>query len=92
MRIGDEEVNLGVAEGNIFAAASSGRLAQQLLEARLQEELRRGIPKVSVNDVEHDWTLLQRAVNAPDNQVAARDARPLQAGSQLRWAPTGNRP
>jgi len=42
--------------------------------------------------VEHDWTLLEKAVNAPDNQLAAQDARPLQAGSQLRWAPTGNRP
>ena len=92
MRIGDEEVSLGVAEGNLFATASSGRLAQQLLEARLREELRRGSPKVSANGVEHDWTLLEKAVNAPDNQLAAQDARPLQAGSQLRWAPTGNRP
>jgi hypothetical protein len=92
MRIGDEEVSLGVAEGNLFATAPSGRLAQQLLEARLREELRRGSPKVSANGVEHDWTLLEKAVNAPDTQLAARDARPLQAGSQLRWAPTGNRP
>jgi hypothetical protein len=92
MRIGDEEVSLGVAEGNLFAVASSGRLAQQLLEARLQEELRRGNPKVSVSDVERDWTLLEKAVNAPDNQLAARDARPLPSGTQLRWAPAGNRP
>jgi hypothetical protein len=92
MRIGDEEVNLGVAEGNLFAAASSGRLPQQLLEARLQEELRRGIPKVSASDIEHDWALLERAVNAPENQVAARDARPLQAGSQIHWVQAGNRP
>jgi hypothetical protein len=93
MRVGEEAIDLGLAEGNIFAPASSGRFAQQLLEARLQEELRRGNPpKVSEDDVEHDWTLLQRAVNAPDNQLAARDARPLPGGSQLRWARAGNRP
>ena len=75
MRIADEAVSLGVAQGNIFAPESSRRFAQQLLEARLQEELRRGNPpKVSENDVEHDWTLLQKAMNTPDNQVATRDA------------------
>jgi hypothetical protein len=91
MHVGDEEVNLGVTEGNIFAAESSGRFAQQLLEARLQEELRRdNRSKVSGSDVEHDWTLLQEAVNT-SSQVAARDARPLPA-AQSRWERAGNRP
>jgi hypothetical protein len=93
MRIADEAVSLGVAQGNIFAPESSRRFAQQLLEARLQEELRRGNPpKVSENDVEHDWTLLQKAMNTSDNQVATRDATPLQAASQSRWMRGGNRP
>jgi len=92
MRVGKEEVDLGVAQGNIFSAESSGQFAQQLLEARLQEELRRGNPpKVSESDVEKDWTLLQRAMDTSDNQVATRDARPLQAASQ-RWIHRGNRP
>jgi hypothetical protein len=93
MRIADEAVSLGVAQGNIFAPESSRRFAQQLLEARLQEELRHGNPpKVSENDVEHDWTLLQKAMNTSDNQVATRDATPLQAASQSRWMRGGNRP
>ena len=83
IRVGSEEVDLGVAQGNIFSAESSGRFTQQLLEARLQEELRRGNPpKVSESDVEKDWTRLQRAMDTSDNQVATRDARPLQAASQ----------
>jgi hypothetical protein len=83
IRVGNEEADLGVAQGNIFSAESSGQFAQQLLEARLQEELRRGNPpKVSESDVEKDWTRLQRAMDTSDNQVATRDARPLQAASQ----------
>ena len=83
IRVGNEEADLGVAQGNIFSAESSGRFTQQLLEARLQEELRRGNPpKVSESDVEKDWTRLQRAMDTSDNQVATRDARPLQAASQ----------
>jgi hypothetical protein len=95
MHIGDEAVDVGVAPGNIFAAESSGRLAQQILEARLREELRRGgPPKVSENDVERDWALLQKAldVSSDDDEAAVRSAKPLQAASQLRWGHAGNRP
>lgn len=92
MRVGNEELDLGVAQSNLFGAGSSGQFAQQLLEARLQEELRRGNPpKVSEDDVEKDWTLLQKAMDTADNHVAAQDARPLQAASQ-RWIRRGNRP
>jgi hypothetical protein len=93
LRIGDEAVNVGVASGNIFAANSSEHLAQQILEARLREELRRGNPpKVSESDVEHDWKLLQEARNASDPEVNAHATRPLQPGTQLRWGQPGNRP
>jgi hypothetical protein len=91
LRMEEETVNLGVAEGNIFGAQSSRGLAQQLLKARLQEELRRGNPKVSESDLEHDWKLLQKAMNAPDDQVAQSD-KALPAGSQSHWNRAGNRP
>jgi len=92
MHIGEEDVSMGVAQGNIFAVESSGRFARQLLKARLQEELRRGNPpKVSESDVEHDWQLLQKALNVPDVEVA-RSAKPLQAGLMSRWSSVGNRP
>jgi len=79
MKIGDETVSLGVTHGNILAADSSARLAKQLLEVRLQEELRRGNPpKVSATDVDRDWSLLQKITDASGAQLAARDARTLQ--------------
>jgi hypothetical protein len=93
MLIGEESVNMGVAQGNIFSTESSRGFAQQLLKARLQEELRRGNPpKVSESDIENDWNLLEKALNASDNQFASRSAKPLQSGSQLRWIRAGNRP
>ncbi len=89
MRVGDEEVSLGVAESNLFSAESSGRFVQQLLEARLLEELRRGNPpKVSESDVEKDWALLQKAMDTPENQVATRTL----PGASQRWIHPGNRP
>jgi hypothetical protein len=63
-----------------------------LLEARLEQELRRGkSPKVSESDVERDWALLQKAIGASDNQLTAQETRPAQGG-QSRWARAGNRP
>ncbi|MFZ0773337.1 MAG: hypothetical protein WCA49_09740 [Candidatus Sulfotelmatobacter sp.] len=92
MHVGEDVVNMGVAQGNIFAEESSGRFAQQLLKARLQEELRRGkAPKVSESDVEHDWQLLQKALNASGDEVAS-SAKPLPAGAQSHWSGAGNRP
>ncbi len=93
VNLGEQAVNLGVAQGNIFAGESSGRFVQQLLEARLHEELRRGNPpKVSESDIEHDWELLQKARNASDNELAVGATKPLQPGTQLRWVRAGNRP
>ncbi|MFZ0417664.1 MAG: hypothetical protein WAM04_06145 [Candidatus Sulfotelmatobacter sp.] len=94
MGAGDEAVDVGVAPGNIFAEEASGRFAQQILEARLREELRRGNPpKVSESDVEHDWSLLQKALDiSSDEEAAARSVKPLQASWPLRWIRAGNRP
>ena len=88
---GEQVVSVGITGENLFDKDSSAQFAQQLLEARLRAELRRGNPpKVSENDVEHDWNLLQKALNASDNQVATGASRPLQTGA--RWERGGNRP
>ncbi len=88
MRVAHDEVNLGLVRNNLFTTESDGRFTQQLLEARLEEELRHGSsPKVSESDLEKDWTLLQKAVSVSDNQIATRDA-----SSQSRWSRAGNRP
>jgi hypothetical protein len=85
MHLGEETVSVGVTGGNIFAKSSSSstQFAQQLLEARLWEELRRGNPpKVSENDIERDWKLLQKARNVADDVVTARSARLTQPSSR----------
>jgi hypothetical protein len=93
MRVAGEAVTVGVAQSNLFATQSSGRLAQEILEARLREELRRGNPpKVSESDVKHDWLLLQKARNVPDEEVASRSARQSPTAIQSRWSGPGNRP
>lgn len=88
---GDEVVSVGVAGGNIFANDAAQPFTQQLLEARLHAELRRGSsPKVSESDVARDWNLLQKAlIGSTDTEVAAQPRRTLQTGSLSR---AGNRP
>jgi hypothetical protein len=81
----EDDVTLGVTQKNILATDSSDRLAPQLLEARLREELHKGKPpKVSESDVERDWSLLQKALNTPDHddEVAKTAAKPLPSASQ----------
>jgi hypothetical protein len=71
MAIGDERLNVGIVAANVLGTNSSTVLAKQILEARLQEELRRGNPpKSSYSDVKQDWTLMQQARNASGEQVA----------------------
>jgi hypothetical protein len=90
---GEEVVSVGVAGGNILGNDAGERITQQLLEARLQGELRRGSPpKVSESDVARDWNLLQKAVNGSDREVAVQPHRALQTGSQSRSDSAGNRP
>ena len=65
---------------------------QELLEARLRAELKKGVPKVSESDVTRDWDLLQRAVNNSNNELAAQRGKLLPI-SQARVERTGgNRP
>ena len=90
---GDETEDFGIAAANVFGAEYSGRFVQELLEARLYEELRKGNPaKVSETDVERDWKLLQRTLNAGNDQVASGISRTLPAASQTRWGDSGDRP
>ncbi|MGA6980269.1 MAG: hypothetical protein WBZ11_01820 [Candidatus Sulfotelmatobacter sp.] len=79
----DEEVNIGLAEGNILTTSSPNQFAHKILEARLREELRHGNPpKVSESDVERDWALLQKTLNRGQEQVASRSSQALQGDSE----------
>ncbi len=91
--IGEEVVSVGISSSNILGSDAPVPFTQELLEARLHAELRRGSPpKVSESDVTRDWNLLQQAMNGSDVQVAAQPRRPQQAGPQSRSERAGNRP
>ncbi len=93
VHVGGEVVSIGVSGSNILAYDAPEQLTEQLLEARLHAELRRGNPpKASESDITRDWNLLQKAMNRSDADVAARPSRPLQPGSQARVERAGNQP
>jgi hypothetical protein len=61
VRVGDEIVDVGVSRRNVLSPSGSPELSQELLEARLREELRRSAAsKTSESDVISDWKLLQK--------------------------------
>jgi hypothetical protein len=93
IHVGEQLVSVGVSGGNILTNDAPGPFVQQLLEARLHEELRRGNPpKVSESDVTRDWALLQKAMNRSEAEVAVRAHKPLQPGAQARAESGGNQP
>ena len=67
MKHGERFVNVGLAADNVLSSGAPPALVQQLLEARLQTELRRGAPtRVSGAEIARDWRLLQEALNQAD--------------------------
>jgi hypothetical protein len=93
IQVGDEVLSLGISGSNIFANDAPEPLTQELLEARLRAELRRGsAPKASESDVTRDWNLLQEAVNGSNVEVAAQSRRAQQASSEWRSGRASNQP
>ena len=75
MRIGEKFVRVGVTAGNVMSGNAPPALVRQLLEARLQSELRHPLPNsISETEVERDWTLLHQAASQADSQLTARSA------------------
>jgi hypothetical protein len=91
IHVGEEVVSVGVSGSNILADDAPEPFLQQLLEARLRSELKRGNPpKASESDVTRDWNLLQKAMGS-DAEVTERSHRSLQPASQSRSG-AGNQP
>jgi hypothetical protein len=91
--MGEEVVSVGVSGSNILANDAPEPFTQELLAARLRDELRRGKPpKASESDVTRDWNLLQKAMNGSDAEMAAPSRRPPQPGFQARTDRASNRP
>jgi hypothetical protein len=93
IHVGEEVVSVGVADSNLFASDAPEQFTEQLLEARLHAELRKGNPpKASESDITRDWNLLQRAMNGSEGEMAARGRRPMQGGGLVRVERSGNQP
>jgi hypothetical protein len=83
---GDSQIRIGAAADNVLSGNAPPQLVRQLLEARLQSELRRKSAQgVSETEVARDWKLLLRAMGEGDSPFTARSA---QRSENIR----GNRP
>jgi hypothetical protein len=90
--VGEDVVSVGISGSNILSEEAPQPLTQELLEARLRTELRRGKPpKASESDVTRDWDLLQKAKNGSEVEESAQSHRPSQPGPQSREH-SANRP
>src|SRR5260370_26796965 len=90
---GEEVASVGVSPSNILDHYSANRFTQQLLEARLQAELRRGPSlNVSASDAARACDFLQKSRNNHDTEASVRPNRNPQTGSSPRLERAGNRP
>jgi hypothetical protein len=73
MQVGDNLVQIGASADNILSAGAPPELVRQILEARLQAELRGKAPKgVSESEVARDWKLLQQTLDESDSHGTMR--------------------
>jgi hypothetical protein len=85
---GDQPVQIGASAGNVLSDTATPQLAQQIIAARLQSELRHAPPHgISQADVRRDWNLLQQAMpqqatfREPAIQSAEQQASAAEGGS-----------
>jgi hypothetical protein len=70
VRVGERLVDVGIAPENVLSTPGSPELSQELLQARLREELRRSAAsKTSESDVISDWNLLQKVTPASETST-----------------------
>lgn len=79
LRAGDKTVQIGMAADNVLSGNAPLEFQRQLLEARLQAELRRGSSQaLSETELERDWELLQRTMTARGASAATEIARHME--------------
>lgn len=68
VRMGENLVQIGVAADNVLSGSAPLEVERELLEARLQAELRgRSAQQLSEEQVSRDWDLLQKTVAESDS-------------------------
>src|ERR1700722_5054802 len=83
VEVGSQPVMVGVSASNVLNGAAPGQLAQELLEARLMEELHDKAPHgVAESEVTRDWKLLQAAMGQRGDEIARTATRqPLETSA-----------
>jgi hypothetical protein len=71
VRMGESLVQIGVAADNVLSGSAPLEFERELLEARLQAELRGPAQQLSEEQVSRDWDLLQKTV-AESYSLASR--------------------
>ena len=73
VRAGDEFVQVGVTVGTVLDGSAPPQLVRELLEARLQSELRRtSASLVTESEITRDWKLLQQTMGDADARTPSR--------------------
>jgi len=76
MHVGEDFVQVGVSADNILNGNAPPQLVRQLLEARLESELRHSSPHgISETEVTRDWKLLEKTLDESQSPLAARTAQ-----------------
>jgi len=76
MEVGGNPVQIGASADNVLSGNAPPQLVRQLLEARLQSELRRGSPHgISEREVARDWNLLQQTIAESDSHMTTRSGQ-----------------
>jgi hypothetical protein len=89
MEVDGHVVRVGNSAENVLNGGAPPELVRQLLEARLESELRgRSAKTVSEDDIERDWNLLQQTIPANESRVTARSTQHSEPMQSLR----GNTP
>jgi hypothetical protein len=72
VRVGETHVQVGAAADNVLSSPAPSEMVRQLLEARLQAELRQSRRHLSETEVARDWELLQKTMADSDSPVVSR--------------------
>jgi hypothetical protein len=92
VQVGDNLVQIGASADNVLSGSASPQLVRQLLEARLQSELRhKSMLGVSETEIDRDWKLLQQAMPL-QSSMADSDSRFAAHSTQRIENIRGNRP
>ena len=71
VKAGENRLQVGAAADNVLSSKAPPEMVRQLLEARLQAELRQSPRGLSEIEVARDWELLQKTMAESDSPVAS---------------------